>query len=289
MQISSVHVSATAHGIAALHDVTLAYSLFEPAGDKKGDVVCVHGLTRQKRDFDHIAAHLAAGGYRVFSFDAPGRGESSRLPPEFYDLSFYADIFSGALHTLRIDRPHWIGTSMGGLIALTMAAKGYAKNFASLTLVDITHRPNAAACARIADYVVEDLPVLQSLRQYLDILKTNLPLGNVSEDIWQHYAEHQLRTTDDGYRFHFDPKIARLAQPALRKPINITGGVTALASCPLALVAGGKSDLCTKAEIEDLMRLRADLQLHLCPDAGHVPALADAPTQKFIRDFIDHA
>jgi len=288
MQLESLSLPPAQHGIAGLAGVTLAYAFFPPAGDVKGDVVCLHGLTRQKRDFDYIAAPLAAAGYRVFSFDAPGRGESSHLPPEFYDLSVYADIFHAALAALHLGRPHWIGTSMGGLIALTMAAKGYAQNFASLTLVDITHRPNAAACARIADYVVEDLPILPGVEQYLGILKTNLPLGNVSEDVWRHYAEHQLRAAGDGYRFHFDPKIARLAQPALRQQIDITAGVTAL-SCPLALVAGGKSDLCTKAEIEDLMRLRADLHLHLCPDAGHVPALADAPTQKFILDFIRHA
>lgn len=288
MHITSVHVPAAQHGIAPIGDVTLAYSVFEAAGDKKGDVVCVHGLTRQKRDFDFIAQSLATAGYRVLSFDTPGRGESSHLPPAFYDLTHYADIFNGALQELHIHAPHWIGTSMGGLIALTMAAKGYARHFASLTLVDITHKPNAVACARIADYVIEDLPLMQSIEQYMAIQKINLPLGNVPENVWQHYAEHQLRPADGGYKFHFDPKIARLAQPALRQPIDMTAGITALA-CPLALVAGGKSDLCTKVEIEDLAGLRADLHLHMCPDAGHIPALADVPTQEFIRAFLDHA
>ena len=288
MQMKEILVPAAAHGIPRLDAVTLAYTLFEPPAAPKGDVVCLHGLTRQKRDFDFIAQYLAAQGYRVFSFDAPGRGESSHLPPDFYDLTYYADIFHAALKTLSIDHPHWVGTSMGGLIALTMAAKGYAQNFASLTLVDITHQPNAAACARIADYVVEDLPLLQSVEQYLAIQKVNLPLGTVSDDVWQHYAEHQLRKTDGGYAFHFDPKIARLAQPALRTPIDITAGVTAL-RCPLSLIAGGQSDLCTKDEIEDLMTLRADLALHICPDAGHIPALADEPTQKFVLDFINLA
>ncbi len=288
MHITSVKVSAAQHGIRDIGDIALAYSVFEPPAEKKGDVICVHGLTRQKHDFDYIATYLATGGYRVLSFDAPGRGESSHLPPELYDLSFYADIFNGALAALHIDHPHWIGTSMGGLIALTMAAKGYAQSFASLTLVDITHKPNAAACARIADYVIEDLPVLQSIEQYMAIQKINLPLGNVPEAVWEHYAVHQLRKTDGGYKFHFDPKIARLAQPALRQPIDITAGVKAL-SCPIALIAGGLSDLCTKAEIEDLMQLRADLHLHICPDAGHIPALADAPTQQFMLDFLDQA
>lgn len=288
MQTKEVLIPAAAHGVIGMGAVTLAYVVFAPDGAAKGDVVCLHGLTRQKRDFDFIAQYLAAHGYRVFSFDAPGRGESSHLAPEFYDLSYYAGIFHGALETLSIKKPHWIGTSMGGLVALVMAARGYAQNFAGLTLVDITHKPNAAACARIADYVVEDLPILPSVAQYLEIQKINLPLGTVPENVWQHYAEHQLRETAGGYKFHFDPKIARLAQPALRRPIDITAGVTALA-CPLSLIAGGKSDLCTGQEIEDLMKLRPDLALHLCPDAGHIPALADRPTQAFIRDFINQA
>ena len=59
------------------------------------------------------------------------------------------------------------------------------------------------------------------------------------------------------------------------------------AASPLALVAGGKSDLCTAQEIADLQALRPDLQLHICPDAGHVPALADSPTQQFMIGFIN--
>lgn len=288
MKLSTCTVNAAGHGIQGLPDVTLAYADFPAQGQEKGIVVCVHGLTRQKRDFDFLATHLAAQSYRVLAFDAPGRGESDTLPPEFYDLTFYADIFYAALHTLGIRNPHWIGTSMGGLIALTMAAKEQAQHFASLTLVDITHKPNAAACARIADYVVEDLPILASIEQYLEILKLNLPLGSVPENIWQHYAEHQLRAVEDGFRFHFDPKIARLAQPALRRPIDITAGLTAL-TCPLALVAGGLSDLCTATEIADVQKLRPDTQLHICPDAGHIPALADSATQNFITTFLDQA
>lgn len=288
MKLSTCTVKSSIHGVPNLPDVTLAYTDFPASVPEKGTVVCVHGLTRQKRDFDFLAEHLATQGYHVLSFDTPGRGESDHLPPDFYDLHFYADIFHAALQTLGIEKPHWIGTSMGGLIALTMAAKGQTKNFASLTLVDITHKPNAAACARIADYVVEDLPLLASIAQYLEVLKLNLPLGDVPEHVWEHYATHQLRPADGGFRFHFDPKIARLAQPALRKPIDITAGVTAL-SCPLALVAGGLSDLCAVDEIADLQKLKPQMQLHLCPDAGHIPALADRATQDFITSFLDQA
>ncbi len=265
----------------------LGCARFDPPAETetRGAVVAVHGLTRQKRDFDFIGRSLAADGWQVYALDAPGRGESMRLPPEEYHLDKYAEIFAAALRQ-SFDKPvHWLGTSMGGLIALTMAARGDADLFKTVTLVDITHRPHPAACARIADYVVENLPILSSIDAYLDVLKINLPLGDVSGDVWRHYAEHQLRKTDAGFIFHFDPKIARLAAPMLRAGIDITEGVRKM-SCPLALVAGGKSDLCTAQEIADLQTLRPDLQLHICPDAGHIPALADSPTQKFIADFI---
>lgn len=259
-----------------------------PACEVRGDIVAVHGLTRQKRDFDFIGAALAAQGWRFFAFDAPGRGESLRIAPEEYHLARYADIFAALLQRHFSAHVHWIGTSMGGLIALEMSAHGQAAQLASLTLVDITHKPHPAACARIADYVVENLPVMPSIETYLDVLKINLPLGNVSDAVWRHYAEHQLRQTEAGYIFHFDPKIARLAAPALRAGIDITAGVQNL-SCPLALIAGGKSDLCTTQEIADLQKLKPTLTLHICPDAGHIPALADRETQNFISGFINRA
>lgn len=268
----------------------LAFARFDPPADvqRRGDIVAVHGLTRQKRDFDYIGVALAAAGWRFFAFDVPGRGESLRLAPEEYHLGRYAEIFIQLMERHFAAPVHWIGTSMGGLIALEISAQGRADDFASLTLVDITHKPHPAACARIADYVVENLPVLPSVEAYLDVLKTNLPLGDVSDAVWRHYAEHQLRKTDAGYIFHFDPKIARLAAPALRAGIDITAGIQNLA-CPLALVAGGKSDLCTAAEIADLQALRPALALHVCPDAGHIPALADKKTQDFITAFLSAA
>lgn len=268
----------------------LACARFDPPADTalRGSVVAVHGLTRQKRDFDYLGAALAAQGWRFYAFDAPGRGESLRLAPEEYHLTRYAEIFAVFLKKHFTAPVHWIGTSMGGLIALEMLAQDMAPALASLTLVDITHKPHPAACARIADYVVENLPVLPSVEMLEDILKVNLPLGNVSDEVWHHYALHQLRKTDGGYIFHFDPKIARLAAPALRAGIDITAGAQKI-RCPAALVAGGKSDLCTAAEIAGIRAIVPDIALHICVDAGHVPALADRETQEFIAGFIGRA
>lgn len=269
----------------------ICYAEWLPEGSCKGTVVCVHGLSRQKHDFDYIARYLSAEGYRVFSLDAPGRGGSSRFAdPDLYRPDVYAPIFADFLDALQLQKVHWIGTSMGGLIALSMAEQGYADRFASLTLVDITHQPNIDACRRIAGYMTENLPVIHDVEGYIALLKVNLPLGDVPDDVWRHYALQQLVAEDGGgYRFHFDPAIVLRARKDLSAPIDMTAGVAALASCPLSLVAGGKSDLCTGAEIKGLQTLRPDLSLHICQDAGHVPALCDLATQEFICHFLEMA
>lgn len=277
MEIRTVHIGGAFEG-------DMAYALWQPARGARGDVVCLHGLSRQKRDFDFIAQFLAGQGYRVFSFDAPGRGESMRFAdPDLYRLDVCAVVMAGALQALGLSAVHWIGTSMGGLAAMAMAEKGLHGVFKTLTLIDITHRPNRAACDRIASYMTETLPVLPSVESYIEFLKANLPLGDVDDRVWRHYAEHQLVRTAGGYTFHFDPMIARRAQKDLREGLDLTQGLERI-DCPLTLVAGGKSDLCTRAEIEEFLKLKPRARLRICEDAGHVPALADRATQEFILE-----
>lgn len=272
---------------AALPECRIAYLHHKARGTPRGTVVAVHGLTRQKRDFDALAAALAARGYDVIAPDAPGRGESAWLPnPLLYNLDYYARVFAAFLRHLDLPPFHWIGSSMGGLIALTMAHTGLMPPCRSVTLVDITHRPNRDACRRIADYVTTTHPVFADVGAYEKILRQNLPLGPVGDDVWRHFAQHQLEQTAGGWTFRHDPAIALLAQAALRMPIDLSAGMAALDS-PVALVAGAESDLCTAAEISDFRAMKPAAPVHLCAGAGHVPALTDAATQDFIGRFID--
>jgi pimeloyl-ACP methyl ester carboxylesterase len=269
--------------------VPLCYAEWEPIDVYKGTVIAVHGLTRQKRDFDYIATTLANNGYKVLAVDAPGRGGSGKMyDPNAYNLDVYADIFGLFLKQLSLQRVHWIGTSMGGLIALKMAEKGLASKLRSLTLIDITHKPNHAGCQRLTTYITENLPTFQSVDQYTEILKKNLPIGPVPEYVWRHYAQHQLKKNGNVYAFHFDPKIARMAVPGLKAGVDLTAGLMKV-ECPVSLVAGGKSDICTAVEIADLKAVKPDLALFIDAEAGHVPALADNAAQQFIYGFIGNS
>lgn len=270
-------------------DVTLCYALWRAQGQKKGAVAGVHGLSRQKRDMDFIARFLASRGYDFYSFDAPGRGGSQWLDdPEDYNLAAFAGIFAQALSQMGLHKVHWLGTSMGGLLAMMMAALGHGGYFQTLTLNDITHRPARAGLDRITQYLGETLPVFESPAQYEVFLRQNMPLGNVPDEVWRHYAEHQLVKTDKGYTFHFDPKMMRRALVDLKADVDLSEGLRSI-SCPVALVAGSVSGLCRREEIGDLKTLKPDAAVFVCEGAGHVPALADDATQQFIRAHIEKA
>ncbi len=267
-------------------DITLAYARFRPEGKPVDTVVTVHGLTRQKRDADYIGAFLAQHGYDVFSVDAPGRGGSDWLEnPDDYSVLVYADIFKAFLEQMNLPRVHWLGTSMGGLIAMIMAFKGDAGFFKSLTLNDITHKPNGTALKRITGYLSETLPVFADRTQYETVLRQNLPLGPVPAEVWSHYAQHQLREAPNGYIYHYDPKLVRRALVDLQADVDFAAALP-LIPCPVALIAGSVSDLCTQHEIGDFKTLRPDAKIHVVPGAGHVPALADDATQQFILEHL---
>jgi pimeloyl-ACP methyl ester carboxylesterase len=263
----------------------LAYTLWNPSG-ARGTVVAVHGLNRQKRDFDYIAGHLAGEGYRVLCVDAPGRGGSTNLPEaDDYQLDVYAYIFAAFLEKEKLKDVHWIGTSMGGLIALAMAQKGQAGAFRTLTLVDITHKPNFDACMRISEYLSDRPQEIKSVEDNIAFTKSTLGLGDVPESVWRHFAEHQLVKTETGYMLHSDPKILQRAKIDLAVPIDLTEGLKTL-DCPIALIAGEKSGLCTAQEIRDFLDLKPGAQLMICPTAGHIPSLSDAPAQEFCARFM---
>lgn len=287
--IKPVIETVTVKGVHGGKDFNICHALWKPEGAPRGTVVAVHGLSRQKRDMDYIARYLCTQGYAFHSLDAPGRGGSQWMEdPADYNLVCASPIFAGYLAQEKLESAHWIGTSMGGLVAMTMAAMDMAGAFKSLTLVDITHKPSRAGLDRIISYLDAPLPVFAQVAQYEQFLRLSLPLGPVSDDIWRHYAEHQLVKKDDGYHFHFDPQILKRAMIDMKAEIDMTDGLQKI-SCPVALVAGSVSDLCGKAEIEALQKLKPDAAVRICEGAGHVPALADAATQQFILEHIQKA
>jgi len=132
----------------------IAYVDWGPIDDVR-PVICVHGLTRQGRDFDYVAAKLVAAGRRVVCPDLPGRGFSDRLAnPDDYSLPQYCSDMNVLIASLKVQSVDWIGTSLGGLIGMVLT--GFADNIVKrLVINDIGPFVSSTGLRRIGQYIQE--------------------------------------------------------------------------------------------------------------------------------------
>ena len=179
-------------------------------------VLCVHGLTRQGRDFDTLAQALVAAArqpIRVICPDVVGRGLSDWLSdPTAYQIPQYVSDMAALLAHLHAQAPvhtlDWVGTSMGGLIGMALAALPESP-ITRLVLNDVGPLVTAVSLERIATYVGK-APRLPSIEAAEMLVRTvSAPFGLHTDAEWRFLTEHVVRREADGsYRMHYDPAIA---------------------------------------------------------------------------------
>jgi pimeloyl-ACP methyl ester carboxylesterase len=265
---------------AAFH--TLAWTEWGPADG--APVLCVHGLTRNGRDFDALAAALAASGRRVFCPDLPGRGASDRLPdPMLYTPPSYVVALSHLL--ARIEGPvDWVGTSLGGICGMMVAAAP-GQPIRRLVLNDIGARVPAGALSRIADYVRMELSFadLPALEAHLRLV--HAPFGPLTDAEWRHLAETSARHRADGrVGLHYDPAIGEPFAKGETGTLDL-GGLWSRVAVPVLLLRGAQSDVLT-AETAREMASRPEVELVEWPGMGHAPALMEPAQVARVADFL---
>ncbi len=248
-------------------------------------VLCVHGLTRCGRDFQHLAEALAAEGRRVVAPDLPGRGASEWLP----DPGLYAPLsYAAALTHLvaRLDGPiDWVGTSLGGVLGMMLAAAP-GTPLRRIVLNDTGFHVAQPAIARIHDYLramPDLLPDLAAVEAHLR--DVHAPFGPLTDAEWRHLAEIScVPAAGGGFRLHYDP--------ALVVPI-LAGKPEALDLLPLwdavdlptLVLRGAESDLLL-AETAAEMATRPGVEVVTWPGIGHAPALMDSAQIETVARFL---
>lgn len=171
-------------------------------------VVCVHGLTRNGRDFDTLAGALAER-CRVICPDVVGRGLSDWLPdPAGYAYPQYLADMTALIARSGADRVDWVGTSMGGLIGMMLAAQPGAP-IGRLVVNDVGAFIPQASLERIAGYVGNDPAFADESALEAYLRRVAAPFGPLTDDHWRHLARHGGRRADDGsLRLAYDPGIA---------------------------------------------------------------------------------
>lgn len=250
-------------------------------------VIAWHGLARTGRDMDELAAHLAAIGYRVICPDTIGRGLSqwSPAPDDEYQLSFYARIAAELCDQLRIERAHWVGTSMGGAIGMVCASGLFEARMKdrirSLVLNDTAPQVAAAAIERIRSYAGNP-PAFETVVQLEAFFRQVYePYGWLSDAQWRRLTETSTRRLPDGrVTPHYDPAMVRqfISHP---DDYLVWPHYDAI-EVPVLSLRGERSDLVMRETIDE-MRARGPgatglLQVIEVPNCGHAPAL-NVPSQ----------
>ena len=254
-------------------------------------VIAIHGLTRNSADFDAIAGLIAQSGRRVLAVDVRGRGKSDRAPdPMTYQPPVYAKDVLALMEQAGIARAVFMGTSMGGLITMAVAALK-SKVIAAAILNDIGPEVDPAGLARIAAYAGQplDTPTWADAAAYVKAHNAVAFPENTDAD-WDAFARRVFREGTEGTPIlDYDPDISVPIRAMGSKALvpNLWPFFTRLAKGrPTLLIRGGTSDLLSGG-IAAKMRKRAPKMAYAeVTGIGHAPMLDEPEARSAIFQFL---
>ena len=259
--------------------LTLYFRDYDSGEQARGrpPVVCLHGLTRNSRDFDALARHVAQQGWRVIVPDMRGRGNSeySEVSETYAVPTYIADV-EALLGQEGIARFVSIGTSMGGLMTMLMAGEN-AGRIAGALLNDIGPVVEQAGLSHIRGYIGQgrSFPTWMHAARSLEEAHGAAHPGFDTED-WIAMAKRSMTLCNNGrISFDYDMKIAEpfLAADENAVPPDLWPAFAALADKPLVLVRGGVSQLLSEATFAEMQRRAPNADAVTVADTGHAPTL----------------
>jgi pimeloyl-ACP methyl ester carboxylesterase len=260
-----------------------------PGSDDRTPIVCLHGLTRNARDFADFAERCSPR-FRVLALDFRGRGESAfdPLPMRYNPLTYAADVIE-LLDRLGIDQAIFVGTSLGGLVTMTIAAMS-PQRIAAAILNDIGPELNPVGIERIQSYVGKD-PRFASWDDAAAALASNqgAAFPNYGPDEWLAMARRTCREENGEVRFDYDMAIVVPFERSPAPTIDLWPLFKALGQKPLLVVRGAISELLSASSLEAMHVAVPDLQSVTVPDVGHAPMLDEPEALAAIDRFLDFA
>jgi len=271
----------------------LSYRQQGPGHGGLPSVICVHGLTRNASDFDDLGAVLASTGRRVMAPDVLGRGDSDWLAdPMGYAVPGYVGDMMGliarATAPLGQDGVDWVGTSMGGLIGLTLAASPISP-IRRLVLNDVGPFIPKAALEHIATYVTgAPSPVFASLTEAETHYRAvHAEFGPMTDADWAKLTRESVVPVEEGtgWRPHQDPAIGVAVQAVPPDDVDLWTLWDQIA-CPVLVLRGERSTLLLPETAEEMTRRGPDCRVHTVHGAGHAPAFTTADLIQVVADFL---
>ena len=250
-------------------------------------LLCVHGLTRNGRDFDELARALC-GRWRIVCPDIAGRGQSDRLAdPALYAMPQYVSDMVTLIARLDVEAVSWLGTSMGGLIGMGLAAQA-GTPVKKLVLNDAGPVISRTSLERIAAYV-GTAPAFASLEKAEEYVRAvSAPFGPHSDAQWRFLAETWVRRNEDGsYAALYDPRIAEAFKGSIPKEGNLEfWPVYEAVRCPTLVVRGERSDLLSRETAAEMGLRGPKARVVEIRGVGHAPTFMHADQIAIVREFL---
>ncbi|MDZ7589225.1 MAG: alpha/beta hydrolase [Rubrivivax sp.] len=260
-----------------------------PAPGNAVPVVCVHGLTRNARDFDTLARELVKRGRSVYCPDIVGRGHSDWLrDPMQYHLGQYAADLNNVINLIGAEQVDQVGTSLGGLVGMTLAAQP-GHPIRRLVLNDIGPFIPSAALRRLGrdiDAPVRHFPSL--VEAQLHYRQTLAPFGALSNAEWCHLTEHSLKPAvgRPGFEVRYDPAIARTDHPWQYFNVDLWSSWRRI-DCPVQVLRGADSDFISSATCQRMADSGPRARIVEVPGCGHAPTLTRPGQTAAVADFLE--
>ncbi|RIJ21635.1 alpha/beta hydrolase [Henriciella barbarensis] len=253
-------------------------------------VLCMHGLTRNHKDFEPMIERLG-DRYRFIAVDVRGRGQSDwTTNPDTYSPQIYAQDMFALADQLQLSRMALIGTSMGGLMAMIMA-KVAPERVSGMVLNDVGPVVNPAGLARIAAYSQDPKPVptWQAAAEKVKAAQADAFPDFTGKD-WMAFAKRTWREQEDGsVRADYDPAITRSLGEAKAGPLTkfaMWRMFGSLRSVPLLILRGETSDILSKSTARRMARRHPASELVTIPNRGHTPILDEPTSVSAISTFL---
>ena len=266
--------------VLAADGLKLAVETVHPAGNPT--LLFAHGFGQTRGAWTTTAAALAAQGCRCVSFDQRGHGDSGRNRDGGYHIEQFAD------DLVRVARaqpqpPVLVGASMGGLLGMATAAEVSPRPYRALVLVDITPRWEAEGVARIVTFMKAYPDGFADIAEAAERIAAYLPQRRERKSSEQ--LRPLLREGADGrLRWHWDPMLLDMVHESERHQPRLLAAAANI-DVPVLLLSGGRSDVVSRATVEEFLQVAPGVQHVELPHATHMVAgdANDAFTREIAR------
>lgn len=264
-------------------------------------IICVHGLTRNSHDFDELAQYFSAQDRYLLCPDIVGRGDSGWFKnSSHYNFPQYVSDMNALIARANTRQIDWIGTSMGGIIGMMIAALPQSP-IRKLVINDIGPQIPLIGLKRLGKYAGKN-PVFNSFEEAKQYCKINYAdFGTLSEEQWDKFTEHSIKQVPNGYVFKQDPGVrtpkstVQWLNELLHHPFKALEGILydvdlwaiwQQIHCPVLVIHGKRSDLLTPEIIVKMRQIHANTEVYEVEDAGHAPALLDLKNHETIYNWL---